>query len=177
MDQALHKISSSIGWLNENIGRAVAWLTFILVIIMCTDVTLRYLFNSTSAWIIELEWHLFALIFILGAGYSLKHDRHVRVDLFYANFSERDKAWINLLGSLIFLIPWCLVMIYVSYNYAFSSYLTNEGSPDPGGLPARYLIKFSVTIGMSLLLLQAIAIVAESWLELRNASQVKNRTE
>lgn len=163
MNQILYKFSYYIHALNEWIGRKVAWLTVILVIIMCTDVTLRYLFNNTKAWIIELEWHLFALIFLLGAGYAFKHDRHVRVDLFYDRFSKRDQAWINLLGGVVFLIPWCLVMIYFTFQYAQSSFMIGEGSPDPGGLPARYLIKFSVTLGLILLLLQAIASVIDSY--------------
>ena len=129
---------------------------------MCVDVIRRYLFNQTAVWITELEWHLFALIFLIGAGYALKHDKHVRVDLFYAKFSPKQKAWVNLLGTLLFLIPWCWIIISSSYNYAHNSYLINESSPDPGGLPARYIIKFSITVGFILLLLQAIALVLDS---------------
>lgn len=141
---------------NEIIGRATSWMTTFLVILVCFDVITRYLFSDTAAWIMELEWHFFALIFLLGAGYSFKHDRHVRVDLFYAKFSPRDKALVNILGNILFLIPWCIVLIIFSTKYATASYATNEGSPDPGGLPARYLIKFSITIGLTLLLLEAI---------------------
>ncbi|MFK7935186.1 MAG: TRAP transporter small permease subunit [Saprospiraceae bacterium] len=167
MNQFLYKIATIIHGLNEWVGRSVAWLTAVLVVIMCTDVTLRYLFNNTKAWIIELEWHLFALIFLLGAGYALKHDRHVRVDLFYDRFSKREQAWINLIGAIVFLIPWCTVLIYFTFQYAHTSYLIGEGSPDPGGLPARYLIKFSVTIGLTLLLLQAIASAIDSYFVLK----------
>ena len=122
---------------------------------------IRYFFNASQPWIVELEWHLFSLIFLLGAGFAFKHDRHVRVDLFYANFSEKDKAWTDLVGSVVFLIPWCILMMYFSFQYAYSSYVDGEGSPDPGGLPARYLIKFSIVVGIGLLLLQAIGKVAE----------------
>lgn len=167
MNQFLHKTATTIHALNEWVGRSVAWLTAALVLIMCTDVTLRYLLNNTKAWIIELEWHLFALIFLLGAGYAFKHDRHVRVDLFYDRFSKRDQAWINLIGAVIFLIPWCAILIYFTFQYAHTSYLTGEGSPDPGGLPARYLIKFSVTVGLVLLLLQAIASAIDSYFVLK----------
>lgn len=158
----LKNISYAIGQLNEWVGKSTAWLTTLLVIVICTDVTLRYVFNNTKAWIIELEWHLFALIFLLGAGYALKHDRHVRVDVFYAKFSKRNKAWINLLGSVLFLIPWCLLIVYVSYDYAYEAWRTNEGSPNPGGLPARYIVKFGITVGMFLLMLQGVALVADS---------------
>ena len=117
----------------------------------------------------ELEWHLFALIFLLGAGFAFKHDKHVRVDLFYANYSPKDKALTNLLGNLILLIPWCIFIIYFSFGYAQTSFLENETSPDPGGLPARYVIKFSITIGFILLLLQAIGDSIEQYINYRKA--------
>lgn len=152
--------------LNENVGRAVAWATTLLMILVCCDVAARYFFQTTSAWVMELEWHLFALVFLLGAGYAFKHDRHVRVDLFYDRFSARDKAWVNLLGALFFLMPWCLLMIYVSFYYALGSYQIGEGSPNPGGLPYRFVIKGTITLGMILLFLQAWASVAQSILVL-----------
>ena len=168
MEIFLKAIVRIIGALNEFVGRSVAWLTTALVVLVCFDVIVRYVFNDTAAWIMELEWHLFALIFLLGAGYALKHDRHVRVDLFYTKFSKREKAWVNLIGGFVFLIPWCLIVIKYSFDYALESYNDNEMSPDPGGLPARYFIKFAITIGMSLLLLQGIATLAESILVLMN---------
>ncbi len=167
MDDILKSISKIINLINEQIGKAASWLTTLLVILVCFDVTVRYIFNDTAAWIMELEWHLFALIFLLGAGYALKHNRHVRVDLFYSNFSERDKALTNLIGSIIFLIPWCILIIMFSFNYGLESWNLQEGSPDPGGLPARYLIKFSVTIGMLLLMLQGISVLIDSYLILK----------
>lgn len=156
--------------LNENIGKATAWLTTILVVLVCGRVLGRIIFNSEPVWMPELEWHLFALIFLLGAGYTLKHDKHVRVDLFYSEFSERDKALVNLVGALLFLIPWCLLIIFTSYGYALGSFKILEGSPNPGGLPFRFIIKFAITIGMILLLLQALAMVASSILTLRYTS-------
>lgn len=158
----LKRIANLIGTINELVGKTVAWLTTCLVLFMCFDVVRRYLFNETAVWITEMEWHIFALIFLLSAGYALKHDKHVRVDLFYANFSPKRKAWINLIGTIAFLIPWCCIIIMASYNYAYNSYMINESSPDPGGLPARYLIKFSITLGFIFLLLQALALLLES---------------
>ena len=162
----LLKLSKWINALNEQVGRAAAWFTTLLVLLVCFDVITRYLYNDTAAWIMELEWHFFALIFLLGSGYALKHDRHVRVDLFYSKFSPKDKAFVNFIGSLLFLIPWCLVVIYFSYEYALGSYKINEGSPDPGGLPARYIIKFAIPLGIGLLLLQAISNLIEAGLTL-----------
>ena len=157
----MEKISNFFSQINEWVGRATAWLTGLLMMLVCYNVAARYLFNNSKAWRTELEWHLFALIFLLGAGYALKHDKHVRVDLFYANFSEKGKALVNFLGTLIFLIPWCAIIIYASSKYAHNSWLINEGSPD-NGLPARYLIKSAITLGMGLLLLQAIALLINS---------------
>jgi len=156
------RISIILEQLSIWVGERVKWLTTALVLLIFVDVVLRYLFAQTSAWVIELEWHLFALIFILGAAYTLQVDQHVRVDVFYTHFSPRKKAWVNLIGTLLFLIPWCLVIIYSSYNYAENSFAVKEISADPGGLPARYLIKFSVTVGFGLLLLQALALCLKS---------------
>ena len=161
-DYQVDRISNILEQISRWVGERVKWLTTALVLLIFIDVILRYLFSQTSAWVIELEWHLFALIFILGAAFTLAEDQHVRVDVFYARFSPRKKAWINLLGTVLFLIPWCLIVIYTSYHYAENSFAVKEISADPGGLPARYLIKFSVTIGFTLLFLQAIALCLKS---------------
>lgn len=158
MDRYINFLEKITTW----VGERAKWLTTALVLLIFVDVVLRYLFSQTSAWVIELEWHLFALIFILGAAYTLAADQHVRVDVFYTRYSPRKKAWVNLLGTILFLIPWCLIVIYTSFNYAENSFAVKEISADPGGLPARYLIKFSVTVGFALLLLQALALCLKS---------------
>ncbi|MEZ4826603.1 MAG: TRAP transporter small permease subunit [Bacteroidia bacterium] len=147
---------------SEWTGRVTAWFTSVLVVLMCYDVVMRYLFSQTAVWIAEMEWHLFALIFLLGAAYTLKDDKHVRVDVFYTNFSPKKQAWVNLTGTLFFLIPFCLIVIYTSFFYAEKSWTIGEGSPDPGGLPARYLIKSAITLGFVFLLLQSVAEVIRS---------------
>ncbi len=168
--QGLKKLANFIDRLNEAIGRAVSWLTTALVALVVVDVIFRYLFNTSKAWTIELEWHLFALIFLLGAGYAFKHDRHVRVDLFYSRFSKKDQALVNLVGGVIFLIPWCLLVIYSAWGYALQSFRIGEGSPDPGGLPALYIIKFSIVLGVFLLMLQGIANIIQSYLTIQETS-------
>lgn len=167
MVSTLRKVAKFIHWLNERVGRAASWLTTLLMLLVCFDVVVRYLFSETQAWIMELEWHLFGLIFLLGAGYAFRHDRHVRVDLFYAKFSQRDQAWVNLIGGVLFLLPWTLVLVFVSFEYANISFRIGEGSPDPGGLPARYVIKYAITVGLSLLMLQGLASIIDSWLALK----------
>ncbi|MCB0633732.1 MAG: TRAP transporter small permease subunit [Lewinella sp.] len=166
----MENIAGVIDRINEKVGRMVSWLTTALVVLVMADVIFRYLFNTSKAWTIELEWHLFALIFLFGAGYAMKHDRHVRVDLFYTRFSARDKALVNFIGGLIFLIPWCTLVIYSAWRYAMESFRIREMSPDPGGLPAIYFIKFAIVIGIFLLLLQGIAEVLRAYLTLRKTS-------
>ncbi|NNE25451.1 MAG: TRAP transporter small permease subunit [Saprospiraceae bacterium] len=153
--------------LNEKIGQAASWLTTILVVFVCFDVFRRYFLKDSSAWIMEMEWHLFAMIFLLSAGYTLKHNKHVRVDLFYEKLSKKDKGWVNLTGSLLFIIPWCVLIIWVSWNYAMNAWEIKEGSPDPGGLPARYLIKFCIPVGIFLLLLQSCVLAIQSYRDIK----------
>lgn len=157
-----------IDQLNEFTGRAVAWLTTALVLLYCYDVFMRYVFKVSRVWIGELEWHLFALIFLVGAAYAFKHDRHVRVDVFYTRFSAKGKAVVNLVGILLFLIPWCLVVMTTASRYALNSWTIGEGSPNPGGLPAWYMIKFAIVLGAFLLLLQALAEAGKAVLVLLN---------
>lgn len=168
MIQFLHWYIRIVDKLNEQIGRAVAWLNTALVLVICFDVFRRYLLNVSSVRMIEIEWYLFSLVFLIGAGFTLKHDRHVRVDVLYSKFSPKKKAWINLLGSLIFLIPFCIIIIIGSWPYVYSSYTLKEISPDPGGLPARFLIKGAITVGFFLLLLQAISLAFSSILIILN---------
>jgi len=167
MNKLLQQIHGGIGRLNEFAGKSAAWLTLALVLLVGLDVIYRRLLNDTQTWIMELEWHFFALIFLLGAGYAFKHDRHVRVDLFYSKFNAREKAWVNLAGGVVFLLPWCALLVVYALKFSYDAFRIHESSPDPGGLPARYLIKFSIALGAFLLLLQGIASVIESILLLR----------
>lgn len=155
-------IIQSISSLNAFIGKSVSWLTFLLVMLICVDVFWRYFFDNSKVWMGELEWHLFALIFLLGAAYTFKEDEHVRVDLFYTKFSPKRKAWTNLIGNLFFLIPFCIMIIATSWKYGVSAFQFGEGSPNPGGLPYRFIVKSSISIGFFFLLLQAVANILES---------------
>lgn len=155
--------------LNTAIGKAVSWLSLLLVLVMVLDVALRYIFSKTSAASFELEWHLFAVIFLLGAAYTLQQDKHVRVDVFYHRFSDKRKAWVNLIGSLLLLMPFCIVGISESIPFVVNSFKFRETSPDPGGLPARYLIKAAIPVAFFLLGLQGISEILKSVKTLRHA--------
>lgn len=150
--------------LNEKVGFGVSWLTSLLVLVVCYDVFTRYLLKNSIVAVQELEWHLFAVIFLVGAAYTLKHNRHVRVDVLYTRFSERTRAWIDFAGSLIFLIPLCILVIWTSRTFVATSYMIGETSPDPGGLPARFVLKSAIPIGFLLLLLQGVALALGSLL-------------
>jgi len=167
----LKNIISGIDRINNWIGSAVSWLIPALMILVGFDVVRRQLFNQTDAWILELEWHLFALVFLFGAGYTFLHDRHVRVDVFYSEQKPRDKAWVNIAGIICLLIPWVLILMYWSTHYAWQSFEIGEGSPNPNGLPARYLIKFAIPVGLFLLLLQGISELAKSILVIKTTSK------
>ena len=146
----------------------MSWLSLLLVVLICLDVLFRYVFNSTQTWIIELEWHIFSIIFLLSAASTLNSDEHVRVDLFYNKYSKKQKLWFDLLLMFFLVLPWCAVIIKTSFNYGLNSFYMREASPNPGGLAARYLIKFSITLGFVLLFFQAIAkILANAYLLLK----------
>ena len=120
---------------------------------------MRYLFNSGSIAIQELEWHLFSIILLLGSAYTLKHDEHVRLDIFYSSKLINDKVriWFDVLGTLLILLPFCLLIIISAWPFVTQAYIHNEISPDPGGLPARWLIKAAIPLGYFFLLIQGIA--------------------
>ena len=130
-----------------------------LMLLVVYDVAMRYLFQSGSVALQELEWHLFGLIFLLGAAYTLKHDDHVRVDIIYQSrvMNERRRALVNVIGGLLFLVPFCLLIISSSWPFVHNAWEIGEGSPDPGGLPYRFLLKAAIPLGFGLLLLQGIA--------------------
>lgn len=149
--------SNKINLLNKKIGVFVSYFSIILIIIVCTDVLMRYFFSITTAAIAELEWHLFACIFLLNAGNTLRLDKHVRVDALYSKFPIRVKAFVNCFGFLFFLLPFCLLTIDASIPYILNSYKIMEHSTDPSGLPYRFIIKGIIPISMSLLLLQGLS--------------------
>lgn len=157
--------------LNECAGAGASWLTTLLVLVVGYDVFTRYLLKNSMAAVQELEWHLFAFLFLIAAAYSLKHDKHVRVDIFYSRFSARTKAWVNLAGSLLFLIPFCGIVIWSSRAFVLSAYRVGEISPDPGGLPARWVLKSAIPVGFALLLIQGLALACRSWLTISGADE------
>ncbi len=164
----IRRICIFIDTINMWVGRFVAWITALVVVVVFVDVVMRYLFRTSFVFTQELEWHLFAFIFLIGAGYTLYKDGHVRVDIFYQRLSPKAKAWVNLIGVLLFLIPGCLMIILTSLKFVQSSFIVMEGSPDPGGIPFRWLLKACIPVGFCLVLLQGISMGLKSILSLMN---------
>jgi TRAP-type mannitol/chloroaromatic compound transport system permease small subunit len=169
----MEKYIRVIEGINKKLGTITSWLTLVLVLIITYDVIVRYVFDESSVALQELEWHIFAVIFLLAAGYTFLIDDHVRVDVFYTRYSEKKKAVTNLIGSLFFLIPFCIVGILSSLNFVEFSFRVKEISPDAGGLPARYILKSFIPISFLLLLLQGIAIVFKSIIKLKLSKSEK----
>ena len=137
-------------------GKISSWFSLALVLLISTDVLLRYIFNFSTAALYEMEWHLFAIIFLLASPYTLQKNKHVRVDVFYNNFSKRKKNIVDLIGNIIFLIPFSFIIFYTSLPFVEDSYSILESSPDPGGLPYRFIIKSIIPIAFFLLMIQGI---------------------
>ncbi len=169
----LKSVASSIDQFNERVGKVVYWLTLIMVMIGAYNAIARY-FDRYTGWglssntYIELQWYLFSLVFLLGAAYTLKRDSHVRVDVLYGRLSRKGKAWVNLLGTVLFLFPFCILMIIVSWSSVTNSWAVMEMSPDPGGLP-RYPIKTMIPIAFLLLILQGISMLLNQIIILRES--------
>ncbi|MBF0358539.1 MAG: TRAP transporter small permease subunit [Magnetococcales bacterium] len=154
----IERLAELIDAVNERVGLWVSWVSLGLVVVVFLDVVMRYVFNNSFVFVQELEWHMFGFLFLFGAGYTLLHDQHVRVDLFYQKYRPKTKAWVNLLGVVFFLLPGCLLIIHVSLPWVMTAYNIGEVSPDPGGVPARFIIKGCVPAGFFLLMLQGLSL-------------------
>jgi TRAP-type mannitol/chloroaromatic compound transport system permease small subunit len=148
---------SRIDRLVELIGVATSWLALVIVALMATNVLLRYLFHTGTVWSQELEWHLLVPLILFGMSYALRHGEHVRVDILYAKFPDRAKDIVDLVSAIL-AIAISVLVIWLSLHYVQQSYVIDEGSPDPGGIPHRYFIKGLIPVGFALLLLQSIAV-------------------
>jgi TRAP-type mannitol/chloroaromatic compound transport system permease small subunit len=173
----LEKFVRVIDGLSDKIGHAVGWMTTLMVLIVFYDTVMRYAFNKGNVALQELEWHLFAIVFLIGAAYTLKDGGHVRVDILYVNLSEKTKAWIDFLGIFIFLIPFSIMVILSTKGFIMNSWAIREISPDPGGLPARYILKAMIPLGFSLLIVQGLSEAAKNFMIIRGYKQQSGKQE
>jgi TRAP-type mannitol/chloroaromatic compound transport system permease small subunit len=154
--ERLRGLAGSIDRIVDAAGRIVAWVMLALVLLMSANVLLRYLFSIGSVAAQELEWHLMSPIVLIGIPYALLHDGHLRVDLIYVQFPGRARLVVDLAAALIGVVFAALV-IWLAWKYVLQSYAIGEGSPDPGGLPHRFILKAFIPLGFALLLLYSIA--------------------
>jgi TRAP-type mannitol/chloroaromatic compound transport system permease small subunit len=150
-------LTRGIDAVNNWIGRASSWLAFLLVVVTTYDVASRYLFKQSFVFVQELEWHLFAVMFLVAAGYTHLKGDHVRVDIIYARMSPRARAWMDLVLGVLFLFPTCFLLIWTSIPFVAASGRVLEGSPDPGGIPGRFLLKAVIPLGFTLVALQGVS--------------------
>jgi len=143
-------------------GRLSGWLTVLLVLLVAFDVGARYLFHVSWVAEQEIEWHVLAVIALMSASYTLQQGEHVRVDVFYQYYSERTKQWMDILVPLLVVVPVSLFIAYVSVHFSVMAYDINEGSPDPGGLPYRWILKAFVPFGFLLVAIQGVAMVLQA---------------
>jgi TRAP-type mannitol/chloroaromatic compound transport system permease small subunit len=154
--KTLLRLSGLIDALNERVGRLTYWLILVMVLVSAGNASVRYAFDrSSNAWL-EIQWYLFSAVFLLGAGYTLLHNQHVRIDVISGRLSKRARAWIDVLGTLFFLLPMAIAIMWMSWPVFVQAYELHEESSNAGGLivwPARLM----VPIGFLLLVLQGIS--------------------
>ena len=138
-------------------GRLLAWLVLAMALLTTVVVVMRYGFNTGSIMAQEAVIYMHGCLFMLGMAYALKSGAHVRVDIFYRNFSPRAQAWVNSLGGIVFLMPLCAFIGFSSWNYVNESWLVRETSADPGGIPAVFLLKSIIPLMALNLFLQGLA--------------------
>ncbi|EJB5281890.1 TRAP transporter small permease subunit [Vibrio vulnificus] len=147
-------------------GDLLGWLSSVLFILLLAnvvyDVVMRYVFNDVSIAFQEMEWHLFSAVFLLGIPFALKSGGHVRVDLFYERLSHRAQAIIDLVGTIFFLFPFCLLVAWFGIDFAKESYALGETSGDPGGLPYRWVIKAIIPLSFLFMAISGVGLLLHS---------------
>lgn len=153
------------------LGRGASWLTLLLVLLVAGDVLFRYVWHVSSVAEQELEWHVLAIIALIGASYTLQQGEHVRVDIFYARYSPRLRRWMDVLMPGLVIVPTMLFIALLSLQFVEMSWSIAEASPDPGGLPGRYLIKAFVPLGFFLVALQGVAMTIYGIVQLKKSKE------
>jgi TRAP-type mannitol/chloroaromatic compound transport system permease small subunit len=158
----IRAIIHSIDAFTEYSGKLILWLSLIMMLLVSLVVVLRYVFQIGSVGLQELVVYLHGSAFMLGAAYTLKQGGHVRVDIFYRTFSARGQAWVNSLGGIVFLLPLCAYILLISLEFVGQSWQIREVSPEPGGIPAVFLLKTLIPLMAVNLGLQALAEILRS---------------
>ncbi|MEY6431324.1 TRAP transporter small permease subunit [Thioalkalicoccus limnaeus] len=157
---------AGLEWVNDWVGRAAAWLALLMVAVTFLVVVLRYLFDLGWIAMQESVTYMHAMLFMLGIGYALRHEGHVRVDVFYYRMGPRARAWVDLGGTLVLLFPVCLFIAWIGWDYVASSWSVREGSREAGGLPGVYLLKTLILVMPGLVMIQGLVLVLRNTLVL-----------
>jgi TRAP-type mannitol/chloroaromatic compound transport system permease small subunit len=165
----LEKIEKIIGRIVDGVGYFLALVLLLLTLNVSFDVMMRYVFHNSSVGMQEMEWHLFSVMILLGVGYALKHEAHVRVDFVYDRMSQRTKSLINITGTLFFLMPLALLILTGSFDFVRDAFISHEISDDPGGLPFRWIIKGMIPLSMGFLLFSAVGYILQNIRLMREA--------
>ena len=171
MTTGLAAVVRVIEQVNEGVGRAVSWLALTLVFTTCVVAVLRYGFNMGWVWMQELYVWMHAIIFLVASGYTLLHEGHVRIDVFYGPASLRAKAWVNILGTIFFLFPMVGLIGYMAFGYVALSWSRLEASQEAGGLPGLFLLKSCMLLFVILLAMQGLALLLRSVMVLKGQAE------
>jgi TRAP-type mannitol/chloroaromatic compound transport system permease small subunit len=154
--QALLKISKAVDWLNSQIGKNVIWLILASTVISAVNATVRKAFNVSSNAYLEVQWYLFAAAFLLASAYTLLNGEHVKIDVIYSRWSKRTQIWIDVLGFIFFLLPFCTAVLWFGIPFFLQGYRSNEVSPSAGGL-ILWPVYAMMPLGFFLLFLQGVS--------------------
>jgi TRAP-type mannitol/chloroaromatic compound transport system permease small subunit len=176
MMRPLLAFSRTIDEINEKIGYVCNILILLACLVSAVNAMIRYAFNASSNGWLELQWYMFAIIVMFGASYTFRRNEHVRVELLYLYLSERGQLWLDLICTLIFLIPTCLLLAYLSWPFFMQAYSVNEYSPNAGGL-IRWPIKFVIPAGFVMLALQGVSEVIKRAAALRGEVTIDAKYE
>ena len=167
------RIDAVLDW----IGRITSYIWLVLLIVVVVNVLLRYAFNEGRIELEELQWHLYSLGFLLGLSYAYQADTHIRVDVLHERLQPRTQAWIELYGTLLFIIPFIALVLIYAVPFVQASFALAEVSPSPGGLPLRWLIKACLPLGFLLLLLAVVARLIRVWRYLFFSAEARDASE
>jgi TRAP-type mannitol/chloroaromatic compound transport system permease small subunit len=171
----LRELARKIDRAQDAFGRALAWVILLMVLVVFTDVLMRYLLQTTYVWTQELEWYLFAISYLMAAGYVMLWDEHVRVDIVYSRLSPRGKAWLDFILLWVFFFPSVLMVMYTTWPFFRNSLAVMEGSPDPGGIPLRWALKGVIIVAFGVLTIQGISQAIKTYYVARGWEEPESR--
>lgn len=162
MGRGVAGIAMRIEWLIDRVGQAASLLALVIIVLMACNVLLRYSLSLGAVWAQELEWHLLAALILFGMSYALLRGDNVRVDIFYSKYSPQTKRWVDIVSAILTMVI-AIVMMLLSWRYVGQAYAIGEKSPDPGGIPMRWLLKGILPVGYGLLFLQSLGQLLRLW--------------